>query len=456
MALSTDTTRAPATRFHPGGLREVLNLAIPIVLTQLSATAMGVVDSAMVGRLGATQLAAVGFGAIWVWTFFSLFFGTASAVQTFVSQADGAGQARRCGAWAWQGLYAVVPATALAALLVYPWIGSLVALLGPSLALQEGAGSYVAARLPGEVGFAVVMVYTSFFRGTGDTRTPLYVTLFANAVNAVLDYGLIFGRLGLPDWGVAGAGVATAIANWLGAFVLVVAFRRRTLRARYDTRAVAPVGDEIRRFLRTGMPIGGQWSIEMTSFAVFTTLIARMGDASMAASQAFVMLLSLSFMQAIGVSIAASTLVGRYVGAGDREAVKRSFGSALTLGVGVATLVAALFIALPGPLLRIFSDDPAVVALGGSLLLPGALFQLFDAIAIITEGALRGAGDTRWPFFVQTALGWGFFLPLAYTLGVVLDGGLGGAWTGGLISIALTALVLVRRFRSGAWERIRI
>ncbi len=138
----------------------------------------------------------------------------------------------------------------------------------------------------------------------------------------------------------------------------------------------------------------------------------------MAASQAFVMLLSLSFMQAIGVSIAASTLVGRYVGAGDREAVRRSFGSALILGVGVATLVAALFVALPGPLLRIFSDDPAVVTLGGSLLVLGALFQLFDAIAIITEGALRGAGDTRWPFFVQTALGWGFFLPLAYTLGV--------------------------------------
>ena len=456
MALSPDTSHAPATRFHPGGLREVFDLAIPVVLTQLSATTMGVVDSAMVGRLGATQLASVGFGAIWLWTFFSLFFGTASAVQTFVAQADGAGRARECGAWAWQGLYAIVPATALAALLLYPWVGTLVALLGPSLPVQEGAGSYIATRLPGEVGFAVIMVYTSFFRGTGDTRTPLYVTLFANAVNAVLDYGLIFGRLGLPEWGVAGAGAATAVANWVGAFVLVAAFRRRALRARYDTRAVAPSRDSIRRFLRTGFPIGGQWSIAMTSFAVFTTLIARMGDASMAASQAFVMLLSLSFMQAIGVSIAAATLVGRYVGAGDRDAVKRSFASALTLGVGLATVVGALFVALPGPLLRIFTDDPAVVGLGGSLLLLGAFFQLFDAISIISEGALRGAGDTRWPFLVQTALGWGVFVPLAYTLGVVFDGGLSGAWTGGLISISLTALVMVRRFRSGAWEQIQI
>ena len=89
-------------------------------------------------------------------------------------------------------------------------------------------------------------------------------------------------------------------------------------------------------------------------------------------------------------------------------------------------------------------------------MLLGALFQLFDAFAIIAEGALRGAGDTRWPFLVETILGWGFFVPLAYTLGVVLEGGLTGAWIGGLIYIALLALVLVRRFQSGAWKRMRI
>ena len=194
----------------------------------------------------------------------------------------------------------------------------------------------------------------------------------------------------------------------------------------------------------------------MTSFAFFTTLIARMGDASMAASQAFVMLLSLSFMQAVGISIAASTLVGRYVGAGEPAAADRSFRSALVLGIGLAALVAVLFVAIPGPLLRIFTDDPDVVALGRPLLAIGALFQLFDAIAIITEGSLRGAGDTRWPFLVMTAFGWGLFVPLAYVLGVTLEGGLSGAWSGGVVSLGLMAMVLVRRFRSGAWQRIRI
>jgi MATE family multidrug resistance protein len=456
MALVSNRPTVPIARPRSGGLREVFDLAYPVVLTQLSATAMGVVDSAMVGRLGPTPLAAVGFGAIWIWTVFSLFHGTASGVQTFVSQHDGAGQPRRCGAWTWQGLYTVVPAALGLVLLLAPWVDPILGLLGPSAELQSAAGAYIAARLPGTVGFTVLMTFTSFFRGIGDTRTPLYVTLFANAVNAVLDYGLIFGRLGLPQWGVAGAGIATALANWIGALGLLAMFLRPSLRQSFDTRLARPSAAAIRRFLRTGLPIGGQWCIGMTSFAVFTTVVARMGDDTMAASQAFVMLLSLSFMQAIGVSIAASTLVGRYVGAGDTAAVQRSFASSLTLGIALAGVVAVLFVALPGPLLRIFTDDPNVVALGRPLLAIGALFQLFDAIAIITEGALRGAGDTRWPFLVETAFGWGIFVPLAYLLGVTLEGGLTGAWSGGLVSLGLMAFFLVRRFRSGAWQRIRI
>ena len=139
MTFPTKSPAEPMAQPRPGGLRELIHLAYPVVLTQLSSTLMGVVDSAMVGRLGPTQLAAVGFGAIWLWTVFSLFFGTATGVQTFVSQHHGAGQPRRCGAWAWHGLYATVPAALVTVLLAAPWIESLLALLGPSAALQRAA-----------------------------------------------------------------------------------------------------------------------------------------------------------------------------------------------------------------------------------------------------------------------------------------------------------------------------
>ncbi|MGI9590156.1 MAG: MATE family efflux transporter [Myxococcota bacterium] len=456
MTSTTEGARVQAGRHAAGGLREVALLATPVVLQQLSATLMGVVDSAMVGRLGPTPLAAVGFGSIWLWTIFSLFYGTATGVQTFVSQYDGAGRQRESGPWIWQGLYALVPAALVVVLLAAPLVPALLALLGPSQEMQGAAAAYVNARLPGEVAFAGLMVCTSFYRGIGDTRTPMLVTFGANLVNAVLDYGLIFGKLGLPEWGVAGAGTATAISSVLAALLFLFLVRRRHLDQRFATRPVRPDWHAMRRLLRTGLPIGGQWCVGMTSFAFFTTLVARMGDESMAASQAFVMLLSLSFMQAVGISVAASTLVGRYVGARDLQGARQAFRSSVGLGVILGIAVAVLFVALPGPLLRIFTDDPTVVSLGRPLLLIGAVFQLFDAIAIISEGALRGAGDTRVPFLIETAFGRGVFVPLAYTLGIVFEQGLAGAWLGGAIALAFSAGALVWRFRAGVWERVRI
>jgi MATE family multidrug resistance protein len=456
MSIATETSPDRAATTGGGSIREVLDLAYPVVLTTMSTTAMNVVDTAMVGRLGATEIAAVGFGGVLLWTFFSLFYGTTSGVQTFVSQADGAGEPRACGAWVWHGLYAVLPAMILVLVGVRVFLDQWVGLMGPSAALSAGAISYVVARLPGEIGMAVMMLVASFFRGLGDTRTPLYAAVLGNLVNAALAYGLIFGALGLPAWGVVGAGVATACGHWSAAAVLCAAFARPAIRRRYATGPVRPDLAAMRRFLRTGAPVGGEWFIGMTSYAVFIAFVARMGDAQVAASQVFVVLLSLSFMQAVGISIAAATLTGRFTGAGDVASVERSFRSALALGGILASALAVLYVAAAGPLLRLFTDDPAVIALGRPLLAMGAAYQLFDAIGIIAEGALRGAGDTRWPFAVHTVLNWVFFIPVAYLFGVTLGYGLFGAWCGGLAFVVGLAIVLVWRFRSGAWRRIRI
>ena len=189
---------------------------------------------------------------------------------------------------------------------------------------------------------------------------------------------------------------------------------------------------------------------------MFNTFVARMGDNAMAASQAFYMLLSLSFMQAAGISIASSTLVGRHIGADDPDSAVRSHHSALKLGMGQALLIAILFIAIPTPLMRIFTDDPEVVTLGRPLLLLGAFYQFMYAAYFVAEGSLRGAGDTRWPFAVEVILGWGLFIPLAYYLGVVLEEGLMGAWWGGTIYVFVLSSLFLWRFRSRAWQHIQI
>ena len=446
----------PAQGDSAGGLGEVFWLAYPVVLTQISSTGMQVVDSAMVGRLGIAQLGAVGFGGIWLWTTLSFFMGLTTVVQTFVSQSHGSDRAHECGGWIWQGFYMVVPVTILASVAVFYFAPTLLHWVGASPQIQVFAVDYVHARCLGNPGLVAGFVLISFFRGIGDTRTPLYATIFAVLCNAVLDYGLIFGELGLPEWGVYGAGFATAVSEWILFCTLALFFAKTQFREHFATSVQRPSWRAIRRLLHTGTPIGGQWFLEMTAFATFSALIVRMGDSAMAASQAFLVLLSISFMQALGIATGVSTLVGRYIGAGNFEAAERSYRSGIKLGLALALSIALAFVLIPGALMRIFSDSPDILEWARPLLLVGAVFQIFDALSCVVDGALRGAGDTLWPFAARLALSWGLWVPLAYTLGIVLEGGLVWAWVGGGVYIAVLCFVLIARFRSGAWKQIQI
>ena len=452
---SESSARKSATP-SPGGVRQVILLASPVILTHLSITLMGVVDSAMVGRLGATELAAVGFGGTWLWTLFNGFVGAGTVVQTFVAQHHGSNRPEECGKWVWQGLYALIPLTACGAVILHFNVDSLMRLLAPSEAVQQLAGNYLAICAFGAIGMCAATIFSSFFLGIGDSRTPLYVTLFVNLLNAALDYTLIFGKFGMPAWGVSGAAVATSISEFVYALVLGVLFIRRGRHRAFATSLVLPQMDPVRRLLRIGLPIGGQYAIEMLSFAAFLTLVARMGDTSMAASQAFIALLAISFMQAEGLSVAVCTLVGSYVGAANLTAAARCFRSGQLLTLVISGAVAALFIFLPDPLVRIFTDDPEVLRLARPLLMVGAVYQFFDAFGIVADGALRGAGDTLVPFLTRIGLAWGLFLPLAWLLGIRLEGGLTAAWLGGVFYVTVLAGILVFRFRSGAWRSIQI
>jgi MATE family multidrug resistance protein len=456
MATPADTAAAPLPVAERGGMREVVGLAYPVVLSNLSMTMLHLVDSAFVGRLGATELGAVGYAGIWYWTALCFFMGTAQGVQTFVSQAHGAGREGECGAWFWQALAWLAPLAALVLVAFALCFPLLLGVLGPSAELQGTAAEYIRPRSFGAFASVAAMALASFFRGIGDTRTPLYAMLAANVANGLLDYGLIFGNFGLPALGVAGAGGASAAAEWLYAGILLFAFRRPRVARPFVTRAIRPDRKSVRRLARTSTPIGGQWFLEMISFALFSTLVARMGDEQMAASQAFLALLHLSFMQVVGVSVATGTLVGRYRGAEDLEAAERSHRTAQRVGLALAFAVGALFLAVPEQLLRIFTRDAAVLSFGRPLLAVGAAFQLLDAVGIIASGALRGAGDTRWPFVVQATLAWTVFLPLGWLFGVVLGGGLFGAWVGGTVYVAALATVFLWRFRSGVWRTIAI
>jgi multidrug resistance protein, MATE family len=449
-------TLVDTSRVARGSATEVSLLAFPVVVQSISETIMQLVDSAMVGRLGATELGAIGFAGIWIWTLFVPFTGTAVGVQTFVSRHDGADERALCGPWIWQAIWLLVPAMAVwmfGVALIFP---VLVALIGPSPELSAAAIDYGWARLPGGPAVVANFVFMSFFRGVGDTRTPLYAVLGGILVNVVLAYGLIFGELGLPRWGVAGAGVAISAGSWTILAILASVALSRPMRARYHTQPVRPEREKMLRFLRTSAPIGGQWVLDMTTFAIFGSIIARMGDVSMAASQAMLQLLSLSFMQANAISLASGTLVGRYIGARDLGAAERSYRSSQMLALVLSALVAILFVSAPEALLGIFTRDARVLEIARPLLVLAAFFQVIDAIGIVAGGSLRGAGDTRWPFVLQATLAWALRLPVVYVAAILLEGGVFGAWIGELIFVFVLSLAFVLRFRAGHWRTVRI
>ena len=440
----------------PGGYREVWLLAYPIVITMLSHTAMMFLDSAMVGRLGATELAAVGLAGVLTWSLFSFFQGFLGSVNTFVAQRYGAGDKRGATVAAWQAIYLAF-GSYLVILLICQFTGSVFALMQPSPEVQRLGSIYAQIRLYGGINVFVSFGMASFLRGVGDTKTPMRIEIVANLVNLLLNYLLIFGKFGCPRLEVVGAAIATLIAGVVATVCYLVVFLSRRLNQAFQTRSHFQIDfRDIRRILRIGLPMGVQNLMDFGSFTVFVALVGRMGDVALAANNAGVTLISTSFMPLYGISIAATTLVGHYIGAGQLSYARRSGYTAIKLGVVYTFFVAIAFFVVPEFLISLITPDAEVIRIGTRILFFAAFFQLSDGFGICASGALRGAGDTFFTMCISIGYAWLLFLPLSYVLGIWLGYGVAGAWCGATIYIILAGVTYFLRFRSDRWERIRI
>ena len=440
----------------PGSYGEVWSLAWPAILTLISQTIMWTVDAAMVGRMGKVELAAVGLGGILIWTLYSAFVGLTTSVNTYVAQAYGAGELRRAGRYLAQGLYLAVAASVLL-LLIRTQAGVMVRIMGPAPEVQPLCAAYVGIRMLSAPFFLIQYAYSHFYRGIGDTMTPLKVLAFSHALNVIGDYVLIFGKGPFPEMGVEGAAWATSGANVVAACIFFAIGFRSSIRERFDPMAQwrFHAGD-IRRLLRVGLPMAAHYFLDMGSFLVFSAYIGRMGTDALAANQIVIQVLALSFMPAQGFSIAATTLTGQYIGAGQSDIAEKAAYRTIRLGLAYAAFIALVCVALPGPLFRLFNSDPGVVAFARPLLLLAAVFQFFDALQFMSGGGLRGAGDTTVPAVIIIPGAWLVFIPAAYVLGTVLDGGVVGAWAGATVYIAVVSLLMFGRLRAGRWRQIRL
>jgi len=429
-------------------LAELLALAWPIALAQFGLVGMGLVDTAVLGRVSVPDLAGVAIGRNVAFAVFSVQLGLVMALEPLASQALGAGEPGR----AWESLRTASRAlavvwfpTTLAGLAVVRALP----LVGMSPEVVARATLFYLGQAPSLFFFGVYLAAKTFLQAHGRTWPALWTSVVANVWNFVLCNLLVRGddalasaglpRVGLPALGALGAGLATASASVV--LALLIASSARAHRPHASTPA-PPV--PLRTVLALGVPIGLQLLAEIGVFALVALLAGRFGEDVVSAHQIAIGLASFTFMGALGTSGATAVLVGRAVGAGTSPRRVGLLG--IATGVAFMSLGALAFWAFPRALTAAFTDDAGVIAIGAKLVAIAAVFQLVDGVQVVASGALRGAGDVNFPFHANVVAHWLVGFPIAMLLGFHFRMGAPGLWWGLTAGLVTVAAALAARF----------
>jgi len=445
------TLRGAATR--PGLTRALTRLALPVVLANVAQTLMGLVDTLMVGQLGAAPLAAVGVATLVFSAVASSLKSYDVAVQTHTAHRVGEGNDGDVGPVLATGLALALLLGAVSTAVLLRWPAAPLALLSDDPDVRRLGGDYLRTRVPGMTAFMAFFILRSAFDGIGWTRVGMAVGIGMNVVNAVLNWGLIFGRLGLPRLEVVGAGLASTVSSLLAVLALVAVALRPRVRKRFRLlRRDGLRPDLVGPLTRTAWPAGVQVLGALLAVLVFFAILGRISTVAVAAGNVVLRIAALSFMPAIGMGVAVQTAVGQALGASDPRSAVRTARRGVGLSMIGMGLFGIVFLVAPGRLMGLFATDPVVVAAGVPILRLMGLVQVFDAVGLTLAGALRGAGATRIVMLVDVISAWGFFLPSAWYFGVHRGGGLNGAWIGVLLWFSLYAVGMAWWFLRHDWS----
>jgi len=426
-------------------VRAVFALAWPVMVSMLSYTMMSVVDTLFVSRLGTDPLAAVGLASILVFFTQSFGAGLLSGVRVLISQATGANEHHLAKRFAWQGLWMGLPLGILMSVLsLLP--PSVFHLLGATNGVAFLADEFFNIRVLGAPLVLINIALSAWFQGRGDTKTPMHASLWGNAINMALDPILIFGLLGAPALGIAGAAMATITS-------LVIQVLYLSLKIGPEIRGV-PNSVDFQLCMSAwhiGAPIGIRYMLNMGSFVVFSSIITMVGSEELAAHIIVVRICSISFLPGHAIGEAAGVIVGQFIGAKQKQNCRPVVLSAIKLSAGVMVSWGILFIAIPALLIAPFAAEPDVSMTAQKLLYVAAAFQLFDAVVMSIVGGLNGAGDTRWVMLSTLACAWFIKVPAGYVGALVLELGAVGAWLGFTVELLVLSALCIHRVRGQRW-----
>lgn len=446
------------------GPREVLILALPLVLSTASFTIQVFVDRVFLTWYSQDAIAAVVPAVCVFWVLMGPLQAIVSFANTFVAQYHGAGRHDRIGSAVGQAtLLAVVGGAAMFAL--WPLAGPIFRWVGHEPAVQDLEIEYFRILLFWSVPMLVLASTSSFFGGLGRTWVVLILNVVATVINIVLDYAMIFGHWGFPRMGVAGAGWASAIAFVAAAGLSLVLLWAADERREFRVRAAAswlPDMELQRRMLRFGGPNGAMALIDVLAWTWFILFIGELGTPQLAATNVVLNINMIAFLPLMGLSTATQIIVGQRLGRDRPDLAARATWSAFWLGLAFTLPFGVGYLAVPEWFLTLFVRDAGSAELAswhepGIVLLRFVVaYMIFDMTTLIFAGALRGAGDTR---FVMTAI---FCLSIVVLVGPtyvaceLLSGGLNAAWSFLSLYVMALGVAFFIRFQSGAWRSMRV
>ncbi len=436
---------------------DVIWLSFPIVVTVLSRVVMQFVDTLLLSRYGQGELAAVVPAGMTAMVVGAIVIGVLSCNTTFVSQVLGQGRPRLGPRYTVHAIY-VGFVLQLVILPAIPLAGHIFGVFGHAPEVQALEAQYFRIRLLQMAALGISIACATFFQAVGRPKVPMVAAIVGNAANIFGNWLLIFGNWGLPELGIRGAAIATVAGTYIQGGILLAVFSSWRFHREYRTRRWLPIEPaKMKQLLRVGVGSGVTMLLDIGSFAVFINfVVGRLGGAILAGNNAAMQLLHLAFVPAMGLNVGVTALVGRHIGEANLRRAKRAGYLGMGMAGGSALLFGLGFVLFRRPLIGLFSDDPATVRAGAMILSYMALFLISNALAMVSHGALKGAGDTKWPAIMWALVAWLFFVPLGLILGNRAVLGLHGAWIAATLYIWLLDLLLIRRFVSEKWRHIDI
>lgn len=432
-------------------------MATPVVLGQLSQTLMGLVDTLMVGRLGEAPLAAIAVSTL----LFSALAMTIKAIdvaaQTFTARRVGARRDTEVGAVLATALTVCLGVGAVCMLVGLIWPEALMRLVTRDPEVRELGRQYLVYRYAGILPFLFFFQAKGVFDGIGWTGIGMGVGIGMNLINMGLNWIFIFGKWGAPALGVGGAALASTLSGVLAAMVMMGFLLHTPIRRRFRLLCRTNFQRElVMPFLRIAWPPAVQTLGIVIALIVFNYLLGLVSTLAVATGNVVLRIASLSFMPGVGVGAAVQTLVSQSLGRGDPVGARRATLGGVGLAVLFMGVFGVFFLVTPGFFLRLFSQSEGLLREGVPILRLMGLVQVIDAVALALSGAMRGAGLTRAVMMVDVLTGFVLLPPLTYLFGIVMGGGLMGAWLALLTWFTLYAVGMIWLYLRSDWQEVTI